>query len=59
MVLGATNIPWGLDPAIRRRFEKRIYISLPEPIARIGLLKNLLKKTKTSLTDEEVEYIGG
>jgi vacuolar protein-sorting-associated protein 4 len=51
LVLGATNIPWGLDPAIRRRFERRIYIPLPDVDARIYLLKKVMEKNEHTLTD--------
>ena len=43
LVLGATNLPWALDPAIRRRFERRIYIPLPEYEARLGMLKRNMR----------------
>ena len=42
-VLGATNLPWNLDEALRRRFEKRIYIPLPECDQRKKLFEISLK----------------
>lgn len=58
LVLGATNIPWGLDPAVRRRFQKKIYISLPEAKARKAMVKLNLGNTYNDLTDQEFETLG-
>uniref|UniRef100_A0A673C688 vesicle-fusing ATPase n=1 Tax=Sphaeramia orbicularis TaxID=375764 RepID=A0A673C688_9TELE len=58
LVLGATNIPWTLDSAIRRRFEKRIYIPLPEEHARSFMFKLHLGSTPNQLTDENFNKLG-
>jgi len=58
LVLGATNIPWELDAAIRRRFEKRVYIPLPDAEARTAMVKLNLGDTPNNLTEEEYEKTG-
>ena len=54
--MGATNIPWGLDPAVRRRFERRVYIPLPGIEARRYLLKNVMKINEHSLSDDDFQW---
>lgn len=44
LVLAATNLPWRLDPAVRRRFQKRIHIPLPDEAARRELFRILMGK---------------
>lgn len=53
LVLAATNLPWAIDEAARRRFVRRQYIPLPESETRATQLKTLLGQQKHSLTDED------
>ncbi|XP_069365180.1 katanin p60 ATPase-containing subunit A-like 1 [Maniola hyperantus] len=46
MVLAATNFPWDIDEALRRRLEKRIYIPLPTQEGREMLLQINLREVK-------------
>ncbi|KAK4166917.1 P-loop containing nucleoside triphosphate hydrolase protein [Cladorrhinum sp. PSN259] len=53
LILGATNIPWQLDAAIRRRFQRRVHISLPDLAARTTMFKLAIGDTKTALKQED------
>ncbi|KAL3219246.1 hypothetical protein MRX96_030531 [Rhipicephalus microplus] len=57
LVLGATNIPWILDSAIRRRFEKRIYIPLPDELARLHMFKLHIGNTPSTLSQEDFKQL--
>jgi len=57
LVLGATNIPWALDNAIKRRFEKRIYIPLPGPDARKRMFELNVGTTPCELTRKEYRQL--
>ncbi|KAL0319198.1 UNVERIFIED_CONTAM: Katanin p60 ATPase-containing subunit A1 [Sesamum angustifolium] len=48
MVLAATNFPWDIDEALRRRLEKRIYIPLPNFESRKELIRINLKTVEVA-----------
>ena len=56
LVIGATNRPDSIDPALRRpgRFDREIEIGVPNSEGRADILKKLLCKTKHSLSDEDI-----
>ena len=63
LIMGATNIPWGLDEAVLRRLVKRIYVPLPDAFARQALIKHLIRKHYASSQDKSSttgnSHVGG
>ncbi|KAL2022056.1 hypothetical protein VTK56DRAFT_6100 [Thermocarpiscus australiensis] len=57
LLLAATNLPWSLDPAVRRRFQKRIHIPLPDVGARKQLFKIHLGDLGTNISEKDVEEL--
>lgn len=55
-LLGCTNLPWNLDAAILRRFEKRLLVTLPNKEDRRKLLKYYIPK-ENNLCDQDFDYL--
>lgn len=57
LVLAATNLPWAIDEAARRRFVRRQYIPLPEATTRETQLRTLLGQQKHHLSDVDISEL--
>lgn len=57
LVLAATNLPWAIDEAARRRFVRRQYIPLPEDHVRKKQLCTLLGHQKHNLGERELDHL--
>ncbi|EAU36538.1 vacuolar sorting protein 4b [Aspergillus terreus NIH2624] len=57
LVLAATNMPWDIDEAARRRFVRRQYIPLPEPHVRDQQLRRLLSHQNHELSDQDIHAL--
>ncbi|MFH0748851.1 MAG: AAA family ATPase [Candidatus Bathyarchaeota archaeon] len=62
-LIGATNKPWSLEESFIRRFQKRIYVSLPGVNSRRGMfelyIKKLLQVSGDISFDELAKISGG
>ncbi|TKA65768.1 Vacuolar protein sorting-associated protein 4 [Cryomyces minteri] len=58
LILGATNIPWQLDAAIRRRFQRRVHISLPDLPARMKMFELAVGTTPCELKPADFRTLG-
>ncbi|KAF2668441.1 AAA-domain-containing protein [Microthyrium microscopicum] len=57
-VIAATNLPWKLDPAFIRRFQKRIEINLPDESSREKVFQIEIGETQCNLTAEDYKELG-
>lgn len=57
LVLGATDVPWVLDAEIRKVFEKKIFIPLPNEEARLSMFKLHLKNAANVLSEENMREL--
>ena len=66
LFLASTNLPWTLDPAVLRRFQRIVNVKLPNKEEKMEIFKRCLKDVETSKIDfkalmcsKETEHFSG
>lgn len=57
LLMAATNLPWEMDSAIRRRFERFVYVGLPDDVARRSLIASQLEGIDHKLSTEDIGWV--
>ncbi len=61
LLVGATNLPWNIDSAVRRRFNRKIYVPLPTFHDRYEIIQHRMALNKDdvdhSILPEEMESL--
>ena len=57
LIIGATNRPFDLDPAVVRRLPKRVYIGPFNDIEKKGFIKTIIQQNECTISDSEFEKI--
>lgn len=56
-IVAASNLPWEIDPAIRRRFDRMIYVGPPTREAKATIIRRCLQKVSHSLSSEDLDTL--
>jgi len=57
LFIAATNLPWTLDEAFRRRFQKKILVPMPDSAARRRLFEIEIGDTQCNLSQADYEQL--
>ncbi len=57
-IIAASDVPWNIGPAVRRRFEQRLWVDLPDLDKRVKMLKQHLATLPNNLTEEDFTKLG-
>jgi len=58
LVLGATNRPWDIDDAMLSRFQKKVYVPLPDLTARAGIFMIETEGIERALDEDDFIELG-